>query len=108
MDVLRELEGIKPESKVVIAILKPNPKLPRTFSLGTTASSKVTVAVEELYHLLSITYSKHFHKYTFLLSSISDPLMPSLSSFLPRDNPGVFMSTMNAVIPIQSKTEILF
>ena len=39
----------RPESRVVMAILKPSPNFPRRFSLGTTASSNVTVAVDELW-----------------------------------------------------------
>jgi hypothetical protein len=55
---------ILPASSVLIAILKPAPAGPSMLALGTLQSSKIRLAVD-------------------------DALMPSLSSFLPKLNPGV-------------------
>ena len=58
-----------------MAILKPIPGSPSIFSAGTTQSSNIKEQV--------------------LLA-----LMPSLSSFLPKDRPWVGLSTINALIPV--------
>lgn len=66
---------ILPPSNVDIAILNPWPGSPRTFPFGILQSSKIKFVVD-------------------------DPLMPSLSSFLPTLNPGVGFGTTNALIPL--------
>ena len=66
---------MRPLSKVVIAILNPMPSAPSKFSFGMAASSKMMLLVEEA-------------------------RMPSFSSFLPRETPGVFMGTTKALMPL--------
>lgn len=66
---------ILPASNVIIAILKPKPGSPKIFSLGISQSSKI---------------SEH----------VDDPLIPSLSSFLPNSKPLMGLGTMNAEIPL--------
>lgn len=58
-----------------MAILNPYPGLPSIFSLGIEQSSKMRLHVEE-------------------------PRMPSLSSFLPNESPGVGLGTTKAEIPL--------
>ena len=65
---------IRPPSKVSMAILNPIPGVPSKFSLGITQSSIMTLEVDEA-------------------------LIPSLSSFLPRDTPGALLGTIKALIP---------
>lgn len=58
-----------------MAILKPDPGSPRIFSLGIAQSSNMSEQVE-------------------------DPLIPSLSSFLPNSNPFIGLGTINADMPL--------
>mmetsp|Transcript_16380 Transcript_16380/g.42439 ORF Transcript_16380/g.42439 Transcript_16380/m.42439 type:complete len:221 (-) Transcript_16380:310-972(-) len=66
---------MRPPSKVVIAILKPSPTLPRSADLGTRTFSRMRLAVE-------------------------DARMPSLSSLAPKLKPGRSVGTMNALTPL--------
>lgn len=59
---------------ITMAILNPNPGSPRRFSLGILQSSKIRLQVEVA-------------------------LIPSLSSFFPRDKPEMGLGTRNALIP---------
>lgn len=63
-----------PTYKPTIAILKPDPRGPSMLPRGILQSSRMRLAVEVA-------------------------LMPSLSSFFPRDRPGWGMGTRNALIP---------
>lgn len=58
-----------------IQTLNPNPRSPSRFSFGTTQSSKIKEQVD-------------------------DPLMPSLSSFLPNSKPSIGFGTMRAEMPL--------
>ena len=69
---------ILPASSVPMAILKPMPSSPSKLALGTRHPSMMRLAVE-------------------------DALMPSLSSFFPRDIPGLSNGTMKALIPLKIK-----
>mmetsp|Transcript_25736 Transcript_25736/g.75425 ORF Transcript_25736/g.75425 Transcript_25736/m.75425 type:complete len:208 (-) Transcript_25736:326-949(-) len=66
---------MRPPSRVVMAILKPSPGLPRRFALGTRTLSRMRLAVDE-------------------------PRMPSLSSLAPRLKPGASQGTRKALIPL--------
>lgn len=66
---------IRPESRVVMAILNPMPSSPRRLSFGTLQPSMMMFAVD-------------------------DARIPSLSSFLPREIPGESIGTTNALIPL--------
>lgn len=66
---------ILPVSNDIIAILNPNPVSPRMFSCGILQSSNIKEQVE-------------------------DPLIPSLSSFLPSSNPLIGFGTIKAEIPL--------
>ena len=63
----------RPPSRIVRNCLNPSPSLPSRFSLGMRQSSKISSAVEEA-------------------------RTPNLFSFLPMENPGVPVSTMNELI----------
>lgn len=58
-----------------MAILNPNPGCPRMFSEGISQSSKMRLQVE-------------------------DPLIPSLSSFLPSERPFTGLGTKKAEMPL--------
>ena len=66
---------ILPPDKVFIAKEKPNPFSPILFSFGTTTSVNI-------------------------IECVSDPLIPSLSSFFPTITPCVSFSTIKALIPL--------
>ena len=66
---------IRPPSSVVIATLKPSPRLPSRFPFGTRQLSMMRLPVDEA-------------------------RMPSLSSFLPRENPGASVGTKKADRPL--------
>lgn len=67
------------ECETTMAILNPAPRGPSMFPSGILQSSRMMLAVE-------------------------DALMPSLSSFLPRDSPGCGIGTKNALIPCRQFT----
>jgi hypothetical protein len=66
---------MRPASSTPIAIAKPWPSLPSTFSAGTRTSWNS-------------------------ISQVADARMPSFGSVLPRTTPGAFISTRNAVTPL--------
>mmetsp|Transcript_15033 Transcript_15033/g.33619 ORF Transcript_15033/g.33619 Transcript_15033/m.33619 type:complete len:253 (+) Transcript_15033:752-1510(+) len=66
---------IRPPSRVVMPTLKPSPGLPSIMSLGRRTSSMIRLPVEEA-------------------------RIPSLSSFLPTENPGLSVGTMKADSPL--------
>lgn len=61
-----------------MAILNPAPRGPSMLLSGTLQSSRIMLAVDEA-------------------------LMPSLSSFFPRESPGCGMGTRNALIPCRHR-----
>lgn len=68
---------------ITMAILNPNPGSPSRFSLGILQSSKIRLQVEVA-------------------------LIPSLSSFFPRDRPAMGLGTRNALIPWDRKKSVKY